>query len=105
MKKIIFLIFFFYLLAMLQSSFLVSFSKKGAVLNFVLIGVILVNLLFCQHRYLGIAGAFFAGFFLDVFSTDSYPFFGFFTLISIIIALFVKLILKYVRFPAVRQLQ
>ena len=57
----------------------------------------MINLFEAQKGKLGLFGAFFGGFFLDIFSEN---FIGFWVLILLAIAVFIKFILrKYVRFP------
>lgn len=69
MRKILLLIIFFYILVLLQTSFLVYFPIFGIVPNLVLIAVILINLFEKQQENLGVLSAFIGGFFLDVFSS------------------------------------
>jgi len=93
---IFFFILFLYILTLLQTSFFPHFPL-GHLLNFVLILVIVINLFEAQKGKLGLFGAFFGGFFLDIFSEN---FIGFWVLILLAIAVFIKFILrKYVRFP------
>jgi len=94
LKKILFFVFFFYLLVLIQTSFLVKFSIFGIVPNLVLISVILFNVFTDPKQNSGVLAAFIAGFFLDVFSRGPFGFFGFYTLISMLLALFLKFILK-----------
>ena len=100
-RKIISLIIGFYILVFLQTSFLVHFEILGIIPNFILIALILINLLERPERRLGIAAGFLGGLFLDIFSINSGFFFGFYTLISFLISLFIKYILKkHVKIPA-----
>jgi len=104
-KKILFLIFGMYFLAILQSSFFVNFGVFGKVFNFILLAVIIVNFLEKPERKFGIAVGFLGGFFLDIFSYSPNLFFGFYTLISLFISLLLKLILsKYVQIPAIQKI-
>ncbi len=66
-------------------------------MNLVLILVVLINLFEVEEGKLGLFGAFLGGFFLDIFSEI---FLGFWILILLATAFFIKLVLrKYVRFP------
>jgi len=76
-KKITIFILFFYLLVLLQTSFFPQEPKT-------LLGVFL---------------AFFGGFFLDIFSEN---FFGFWTLISITISIFIKFVFKKYVYPVIK---
>lgn len=89
---------FFYFLTLFQASFLVHFGLWGWVPNLILIFVALLNI-FTPDAKLGIGAAFIGGFFLDVFSDN---FIGFWILILLAVALFIKFILtRYVRVPFV----
>ncbi len=82
----------FYIFAVLQNSFLIHFNILGVIPNFVLIFYFL--LLFFEKTdkfYLGIFGAFLAGFFLDVFS---HHYFGISMLLLLAIMFAVKKILQ-----------
>jgi len=106
-KKITILIFAFYFLALLETSFLVHFNiflAKHLIWNpsFILIAVILFN--FCENpkNFLGIFGAICGGFFWDIFSTGPV---GFHILTLTILAFLIKVTLKrYVRYPSFRRL-
>ena len=96
MKNIFILIILFYLTALLQTSFFPHFPM-GHLLNFVLVLVIIINLFEVREGRLGLFGAFLGGFFLDIFSEF---FLGFWAIILLLTAFFIKFILrKYVRFP------
>jgi len=74
---------------------LVHFRVFGRVCNIVLLLVFFLNLLEPRKEKTGLISALIGGFFLDIFS--SY-FFGFYILISLVIAFFIKLVVKkYVR--------
>ena len=97
LKKLLVLIVFFYILTLLQTSFLVQFNIKGIVPNLVLIAVILINFFGSPQNNLGIFSALAGGFFLDIFSEN---FIGFYILILVALALFIQLVLKkYVQIP------
>ncbi len=100
-KNIVFLVIIFYFLALLQMSFLAHFKLFGINLNFLLLGVILLNLLEKSEGRLGILAALTAGFFLDLSSFgDKAIFFGFYTLISLSLSLFIKFVIRnYVKIP------
>jgi hypothetical protein len=100
MKNIFILIILFYLTVLFQTSFFPHFPI-GHFLNFVLVLVVIINLFEAQEGKLGLFGAFFGGFFLDIFSEI---FLGFWVIILLAIAVFIKFILrKYVRFPTLIQ--
>lgn len=99
MKKILILILIFYILTLLQTSFLVHFNILGIVPNFVLIGVLFLNFLENSQKKDGIFAAFAGGFFLDVFSEN---FIGFYILILVGLAIFIKIILKKYIQPVIR---
>ena len=99
LKKILISIIVFYFLVLIQTSFLVHFTIFDAVPNIVLILIIIWNFLEKRRNYLGITNALIGGFFLDVFSSH---FIGFYVLILVGLAIFIKLIFKrYVRIPFV----
>jgi len=94
-KKFLILIIIFYLLALFEASFLIHFKKLSRVPSLILILTILLNFLEKPKKNSGIFGAFVGGFFWDIFSSRPI---GFHILILIILAIFIKLILrKYVR--------
>ncbi|MCK4781539.1 rod shape-determining protein MreD [Candidatus Parcubacteria bacterium] len=96
-RKLAIIIIFFYILALLQTSFLVHFSINGMVPNLILISALLINFFEDPKKKDGILSAFIGGFFLDVFSENI---FGLKILILTGTACFIKLMLnKYVRFP------
>ena len=96
-KKILISIIVFYFLVLIQTSFLVHFTVFDAVPNIVLILVVVWNILEKRKNYLGIINALIGGFFLDIFSNR---FIGFYVLILVGLAIFIKLIFKrYVRIP------
>ena len=90
MTKVILLVLIFYILAMIQASFLVHFQIFGMVLNVSLLLVVLINIFENPHKYLGLWASLISGFFLDIFSTRP---FGFWILIFFLAAIFVKIIL------------
>jgi hypothetical protein len=86
---------------MLQTSFLVYFSIKGIILNLVLIAVILINIFENPREMTGVFLAGFGGLFLDIFSER---FFGFWIVVLLLTAVFLKFVLKeYVRFPTAKR--
>lgn len=96
-KKAIILILFFYLLALLQTSFLVHFRIFGFIPNLILIFVIFYSLLESPKKHSGILAGFVGGFFMDIFSSG---FIGFYVLILLAVSIFIKLVLrKYVWSP------
>ncbi len=88
-KKIISIVFLLYLLAMLQASFFVHFFDY--IPNLILIVIVLVNLFEKEESYLGVFTALVGGFYLDIFSGR---FFGLYLLLSFLISLFIKLVIK-----------
>lgn len=95
--KTIILILFFYILVLLQTSFLAHFNIFGIIPNLVLISVIFLNLFTPHYKWEGISAAFFGGFFLDVFSSQPI---GWNVFLLVGLAIFIKVILrKYVRIP------
>lgn len=96
-KKILLLIVFFYILAISQTSFFIHWK---IIPNLILIAVILINLFESPKEDSGLFAALWAGLFWDVFSQSP---FGFYTLILLMVALFIKLIFKkYVRIPSLK---
>jgi rod shape-determining protein MreD len=101
MRKTLFIFIIFYILILLQTSFLVYFNIKGFIPNFILIAIILINFFEEREKNTGIYSALIGGFFLDIFSEK---FFGLYILISITIAIFIKYIIKrYVQIPFFRR--
>jgi len=99
MKSFFPLLVFFYLLSLIEVSFLPHFFVWGIFPSLILISVIAFSILpqfgWGAAIFSGVAG----GFFWDVFSAD---FLGFHVLILVGLALFIKLILKrYVRAPII----
>jgi len=110
MRNVLFLIVFFYILVLLQTSFFVYFPLFfGIVLNWVSIAVILINLFEKQEGNLGIFSAIIAGFFLDIFS-KGFPVFwgvnigitGFYIIFLTALAIFIKIFLKGYFSPVIR---
>lgn len=95
-RKILISIIVFYIITIFQASFLVHFnifsgSFRGS--SPILFLIIILNLFEKPKDNSGIFIGFFAGFFLDVFSENPFNFFGFYTLISLTLAVFIKFIL------------
>ncbi len=100
LPKIIILFFIFYFLVLFQGDFLVHFKIFNAVPNLILLLIVFLNLLESSKDKTGLIAAFFGGFLLDIFSVSHNLFFGFYALVSLLIAAIIKLILKrYVSFP------
>ena len=104
LKKILIYTLFFYFSALLQTTFFASLEAFG-IINIILVSVILINFFEKPtiptqiERYSGIYAGFIGGFFLDIFSANLI---GQNILISLALALFIKLVLKkYVRVPTV----
>ncbi|MFH1894782.1 MAG: rod shape-determining protein MreD [Patescibacteria group bacterium] len=87
MRKALLLILSFYILVLLQTSFLVHFNIFGIIPNFIIIAVVLINFFENPEKKLGIIAGFFGGIFLDIFSGN---FLGFYTLILLAASLFLK---------------
>lgn len=68
-KKIISLSFFFYLLALIQGSFLIHFSFQGFFPNIILISTLLLSFLENSQNNISKIRGFLAGFFLDLSSS------------------------------------
>jgi len=105
LKKVILLIFAFYFLVLLETSFLVHFNvflpKLRWYPSLILLAVILLNLFEGPKKSFGIFAAVFGGFFWDIFSTNPI---GFHILILVMVALLIKIILgQYVRTPFFRR--
>jgi len=95
MVKNIFLIFIsFYILFLLQTSFLTYFNVAGMIPNLILISVILINFFEKPGQYLGLFSAAIGGFFLDMFSDAPLNFIGFHILIFLLISVFIKYLFK-----------
>jgi len=92
MVKNIFLIFIsFYILFLLQTSFLTYFNVAGMIPNLILISVILINFFEKPRQYLGLFSAAIGGFFLDMFSEN---FICFHVLVFLLISVFIKYLFK-----------
>jgi len=100
MRKSLILIIFFYILALLQTSFLIHFSFSKIVPNLLLITVLILNILEEPRENNGIFGAVASGFFWDIFSDK---FIGFHILILAGIAVLIKLILRNYLQPLIRR--
>lgn len=103
-KKTIFFIFFFYILILFQTSFLVHFSLWGIVPNLVLILAVLVNFL-SSDKTLCIVVSAIGGLYLDIFSfAGFFGFFGTYTIALMLFSFLLKIILiQYVRIPAIKK--
>ena len=101
-KKILILIILLYFLALLQTSFLVHFRIWGIIPNLILVLVILWNFFEKEQALAGLFCALAAGLLLDIFSNR---FIGFSVLISLVIAIFIKLIIRRrVRIPLIEKI-
>ena len=95
--KILITAILFYLLILLQTTFLVHFNICGIVPNLVFISIIIWNIFEYPKKNLGLFSAGIGGFYLDVFSNRPM---GFYILILIGLAVIIKFILKkYVQIP------
>jgi rod shape-determining protein MreD len=68
MKKILISIILFYILALVQTSFLIHFDIYGANLNLILIAIVLISFFEKAERRRGLVVAAIGGFYLDLFS-------------------------------------
>lgn len=101
MKKILFLIIFFYIISLLETSFFIHFNFFPFFPNIILIFQILITLFEDPNKNLAIFSAVSAGFFWDIFSENPI---GFSILILLSISVFLKIVLrKYVRIPILKQ--
>ncbi len=101
MKKILFLIIFFYIISLLETSFFIHFNFFRFSPNIILIFQILITLFEDPNKNLAIFSAVSAGFFWDIFSENPI---GFSILILLSISVFLKIVLrKYVRIPILKQ--
>jgi len=85
-KKVLF-IFLLYFLSLIQTSFLPIFYY----FNIIGIIVLIINIYESPKKYFGIWTSFFGGFFLDIFSSH---FFGYYTLVLILMSLLIKFVIK-----------
>ncbi|MBU3964600.1 hypothetical protein KJ562_02700 [Patescibacteria group bacterium] len=85
--KIIISLIVFYFLAVFQASYLIHFKIVGGIWNPILVAIIFLNFFEKYKDKSGLVMGGLAGFYLDLFS--SY-FFGFFTLIGILVAFAIK---------------
>jgi len=101
MKEFLIILLIFYILVLFQTSFLIHFNIKGFIPNLILIAIILINFFEEKDKIAGIYAAFIGGFFLDIFSEKS---FGLYILISIVMAIFIKYVIKrHVRIPSFKR--
>ncbi|MFH1509830.1 MAG: rod shape-determining protein MreD [Candidatus Nealsonbacteria bacterium] len=104
-KKSLFLIIFIYFLALFQISFLSQFNFWGIVPNYVLLFVIFINIFEKQEGIIGLISALLGGIFMDIFSFSSVYFFGFYTVIFLLIYLIMRFFLRnYVQVPIIKQI-
>ena len=97
-KRVLIILIFFYLLALLQTCFFIFFRIWGIVPNFILISVLLINVFEKPSENTGIVAGFLGGFFLDIFSSNLI---GFYALILLALSFLIKIIFrKYVWAPA-----
>ncbi|MDO8436429.1 MAG: hypothetical protein Q7S82_03600 [bacterium] len=100
MRKVIILLFFLYILVLVQAGFFAHFPIFGFFPNFIFIFVIIINIFEKPKDKLGLCAGFLGGFFLDIFSLSNNLFFGFYTLISLFLVICIKFILmRYVQLP------
>ncbi|MCD6528465.1 hypothetical protein J7K44_02405, partial [bacterium] len=100
LKKVLVLIFIFYLFALIETSFLVHFNiffpKLRWYPNLILLSVIFLSFFERPEGFFAFLAAICGGFFWDIFSTS---FIGFHILILVAVTLLIKIILgRYVGF-------
>lgn len=100
MKTVLFFIPLFFILSLLQTSFVAHFTIEGLSVPLVVLSVSLVSL-FASSSSAGLAGAFVGGILLDVFSQQ---FFGYWTCILVFLSLVITFMMNtYVRFPILKR--
>jgi rod shape-determining protein MreD len=101
MKKIFLLIVFFYLISLLQTSFLIHFRNLFFLPNLILISQVLLTIFENPKENQAIFSAFVGGFFWDIFSERPI---GFGISILVFLSFVIKIILRqYVRVQAFRR--
>jgi len=104
-KKSLFLIIFIYFLTLFQVSFLSQFNFWGIVPNYVLLFVIFINIFEKQEGEIGLIVTLSGGIFMDIFSFSSIYFFGFYTIVFLLVYLIMRLFLRnYVQVPIIKQI-
>lgn len=100
LKTIFFTFFIFYILVLIQTSFLLYFGFQVLFFNLVLIQIIVINFLKISYQE-KIISTIIGGIFLEIFSLSSLAgIFGFYLLILLFFCFFLKFISeKYVRIP------
>lgn len=99
MKSFIFIPLIFYSALLLQTSFLVHFQVFGIVLSPAVLLFLLMNVFEKRESDAGIMAAFWAGFFIDIFS-DSLM--GFWVAVFISASLAIRFVKEqYVRIPSI----
>lgn len=91
MKKILASVLFFYVLALVQTSFIFHLDILNVVPNLILISVVLLNFFEEPRKKTGLVIAGIGGFFLDLFS---YSYLGISILILVVLAFLLKKFLK-----------
>jgi hypothetical protein len=99
-KKVLLIIFIFYFLVLIETSFLIHFNFSKIIPNLVFVFIIIMNFFnfpLWQKIFFAIIG----GLYLDIFSLSApFNFFGFYTVALVmgcfVLGLFLK---KYVRIP------
>lgn len=100
MKIVLFFIPLFFILTLVQTSFLVHFSLAGFTFPLVFLAVLAIAFLASSTSSAAVFGAVIGGVFLDAVS---WHFFGFWTLILVLLSLTITYIMRaYVRFPLLK---
>jgi len=97
-KKVLFFIAIFYLLALLQTSFFIHFRMWGFTPNIILVLVVIINVFEKPKEKAGIFAGLAGGLFLDVFSSGII---GFHILILLGLSFLIKIIFRRYAFAPV----
>lgn len=101
MKTALFLIPLFFILTLVQTSFLAHFAVAGFIFPAVFIAVSVLALLEPPASFGAVFGAVIGGVFLDAVSSH---FFGYWTLILVLLSLMIRYIMRvYVRLPLLKK--
>ncbi len=96
MRNFLILIILFYILILIQISFLAHFNIFRILPNIILLLVILINVFQKTAQSFGWTSAIIGGFYLDIFSSGL---FGTQIIILLLLATLIKIIKKYIRIP------
>ena len=96
MRNFLILIIFFYILILIQVSFLAHFNVFSILPRLILVAVVLINFFQKTDQFLGWSSAIMGGFYLDIFSSGL---FGTQIIILLLLAILIRIIKKYLRIP------